>query len=334
MGSTSRTNSAPSSEISLAYVTQPGDPAVTALSELLERTLADPDTLLGSANVREFLTESNPERVFFVLVARRGDTVVGGSVFSYVIASNCGFSEYIVTGAEERGTGLGRRLFDARKAVLDARARMYGHDACSGLFIEVDSPARTPTALLDAERTSALDAWERLRIFDHLGFRRVEVQYVQPPLAPGKHAVEYLDLLFAPWAHPGDRLGGDVSEARSSFASVNQTAPGVGTQADGRPDRTPNQSPPGPSLEAIAARSETQDRTRNQSPPGPSLEAIAARSETRSRSAGDETIPARWVLETVAPIWRAWGPLAVAAGLARVRAEIGEGDVALVRAVE
>ena len=37
------------------------------------------------------------------------------------------------------------------------------------------------------------------RSFDHLGFRRVDVRYVQPPLAPDKHAIDYMDLLFAPW---------------------------------------------------------------------------------------------------------------------------------------
>jgi hypothetical protein len=50
--------------------------------------------------------------------------------------------------------------------------------------------------------------------------------------------------------------------------------------------------------------------------------------------AGNETIPAGWVVETVAPIWRAWAPRAVEAGLAQLRAGIGDGDVALVRAVE
>src|SRR5205823_622751 len=70
---------------------------------------------------------------------------------------------------------------------------------CHGLFIEVDNPDRAPPEFLDAERVTALDAHERLRLFAHLGFKHVELRYVQPPLAPGKAAVDYLDLLFAPW---------------------------------------------------------------------------------------------------------------------------------------
>ena len=44
-----------------------------------------------------------------------------------------------------------------------------------------------------------MEARERLRLFDHLGFRRVDVPYVQPALAADKQAIDYLDLLFAPW---------------------------------------------------------------------------------------------------------------------------------------
>ncbi len=236
----------------LERVTHPADPALGALSALLERALADPDTLLGADRLRELVAETAHDREFVVLVARLGDAVVGGTVFSYVPATNCGFSEYIVASPERRGAGLGRRLFDARKALLDARAKMSGHLACRGLFIEVDSPLRTPSAFLEAEQATALDARERLRIFDHLGFRRVDIRYVQPPLGRHKPAVTYLDLLFAPWGAQADPLL--VSEG---------------------------------------------------------------------------TVPAAWVLLTVEPIWRAWAPAAVADGLAALRAQIGDGRVAL-----
>jgi hypothetical protein len=49
------------------------------------------------------------------------------------------------------------------------------------------------------EAETALEGWARLRLFDHLGFRRVDVPYVQPPLAPDKQPIDYMDLLFAPW---------------------------------------------------------------------------------------------------------------------------------------
>jgi GNAT superfamily N-acetyltransferase len=184
----------------ITLASDPDDPDLAALVALLERTLADPNTVLGIDRVREFVASPGAGREFRVLVARSGADVVGGAIFSYVPASNCGFSEYIVTAPDIRGAGLGRRIFNARKAILDKCASAHGFThGCNGLFIEVDNPERTPPELLAAERITALDARERLRIFGHLGFLRVDVRYVQPPLAPDKTAVDYLDLLFAPW---------------------------------------------------------------------------------------------------------------------------------------
>src|SRR5207248_10630127 len=130
-----------------------------------------------------------------VLVAEDEGRLIGGSVFSYVPASSCGFSEYLVLEDSRRRQGLGRKLFNARRAILDESANRYREVRCRGIFSEVDSPERTLPELLAAD---IMDPHARLRIFGHLGFRRVDAQYVQPPLGPGKQAVDYLDLLFAP----------------------------------------------------------------------------------------------------------------------------------------
>ena len=97
------------------------------------------------------------------------------------------------------GEGIGRQLVDARRASLDAQAQQLGHATCRGLFIEADNPERTPAAMQARERATAMDSLARLRLFDHLGFLRVDLAYVQPSLGPGKQPVTYLDLLFAPW---------------------------------------------------------------------------------------------------------------------------------------
>jgi hypothetical protein len=171
------------------------------VAALLERTFADPNSVLGLDRIRQFLSEpaDDAPRRFHVLAAESADAsrVLGLSICSYVPRSNCGFSEYLVVDEHTRGRGLGRTLFDRRKAVLDADASRYAHTACNGLFIEVDSPWRAPPEVLAAD---SFDAHERLRIFRHLGFRRVSIAYVQPPLAPDKAPVEHMDLLFAPWA--------------------------------------------------------------------------------------------------------------------------------------
>jgi GNAT superfamily N-acetyltransferase len=171
------------------------------LSALLNRTFPDPNSVLGLDRMQEFLAEHRTHRArrFHVLLAQEQEQVVGGTIFSYVLNSNCGFSEYIVVAGSLRGRGLGRTLFNARRALLNVDAAEQGQPSCSGLFIEADSPRRTPASLATIERETALDTRERLRLFEHLGFKRVEVPYVQPPLAAGKQAVDYMDLLFAPW---------------------------------------------------------------------------------------------------------------------------------------
>jgi GNAT superfamily N-acetyltransferase len=236
----------------LEEITRPEDPRLGDAAALLERTFTDPNSVLGLDRIRQFLSEpaSAPApRHFHVIAAVSADAarVLGLSIFSYVPRANCGFSEYLVVDQQIRGRGLGRALFDRRKATLDADARRGAQAACNGVFIEVDSPWRTPPALLAAD---SFDAHERLRIFAHLGFRRVSMPYVQPPLAPDKAPVEHLDLLFAPWA-------------------------------------------------------------------------------TRPR--GESELSARWIVDTLAPIWSAWAPSVAATYLGQLQQQLtGVRDVALV----
>jgi GNAT superfamily N-acetyltransferase len=186
--------------VEIGSLQSPTDHRLNAVGRLLEQTFPDPNTTLGVDRMREFLGQPAGEagREFFILVAEQHGTIIGTTIFSYVPATNCGFSEYLVVRRDFRAQGIGRRLFDARLDRLQDGARRAGHAHPRGLFIEVDSPTRTPPHLLEAERTTAMDAHERLRIFAHLGFQRVDLAYVQPPLADGKQPVDYLDLLFRP----------------------------------------------------------------------------------------------------------------------------------------
>jgi GNAT superfamily N-acetyltransferase len=195
--------------IAIRRLVDPDDPALGDFSELLHATFADPDTVLELERMQAFLARAQPpqqpphsdgERVFSIIVAEHDGAVLGGALFSYVPATNCGFSEYLVARKAQHGHGLGRRLFDARRAILDAQARQAGQTACRGVFIEADNPGRTPPGVLAQERQTAMDAVMRLRMFAHFGFWRVDMAYVQPPLGQGKEPVTYLDLLFAPWS--------------------------------------------------------------------------------------------------------------------------------------
>jgi GNAT superfamily N-acetyltransferase len=187
--------------VTLRGIADPQDAALRELSRLLYAVFADPDVVLDLERMRDFLShnDASADRHFCVLVAEEDAALLGGTVFSYVPASNCGFSEYLVVRKDRHGQGLGRQLVDARRAELDDLARQAGQAACRGVFIEADNPQRTPAALQLQERETAMDTVARLRVFAHLGFRRVDMAYIQPSLGSGKQPVPYLDLLFAPW---------------------------------------------------------------------------------------------------------------------------------------
>lgn len=185
--------------IEIRELTDPADPDVSRLAQLMLATFADPNIVLSEDRLKEFTGLVEPDRSFHVLVAKDGGAVVGGVVFSFVVPSLCGFSEYLVVHRDYRRQGVGRALVEARKELLDRRARERGAPGARGVFIEVENPERTPPEFLERERETALDAWDRWRVFHRLGFLRVDVPYVQPPLGPDKRPVDYMDLLFCPW---------------------------------------------------------------------------------------------------------------------------------------
>ncbi|MGI9146480.1 MAG: GNAT family N-acetyltransferase [Chloroflexota bacterium] len=189
------------SSIVLRRLHDSGDGSLVELSRLLQDTFPDPDTVLDLDRLQAFLAErqGSRDRQFCIVVAEQDGVFLGGTVFSYVPATNCGFSEYLVVRKERHGQRIGRLLFDARRTLLDDLARTCGHPSCTGLFIEADNPQRIPPDLRARERETAMDVTARLLVFAHFGFAHVEMAYVQPPLGPGKQSVRYLDLLFCAW---------------------------------------------------------------------------------------------------------------------------------------
>ena len=87
-------------------VTDPTDAASGALSRLLYASFADPDVVLDVERMQTFLREDPRQsgRQFSILVAEEEGALLGGTVFSYVPASNCGFSRI-----SDRAQGSPRR---------------------------------------------------------------------------------------------------------------------------------------------------------------------------------------------------------------------------------
>lgn len=180
--------------IRIRPVRDPADPAIRQFGHLQERTYGDPEMLIPPEVLPQILATQTPERQNLMLVAEEDGAVVGGALFHYFAGPNTGFSSYMAVAHEVRGRGLARQMHEARFALLDEVAGA----PIAGLFIDVVAPERLTPAELAQERAAGADPVARRRIFQRLGFRRVDVAYEQPAEGSGGEAVTNMDLLYCP----------------------------------------------------------------------------------------------------------------------------------------
>lgn len=156
-----------------------------------------------------------PEPLLRVIAARRPDGgVAGGVVVEYFRASRAALITYIVTAADARRQGLARRLLDA--AIAHASADNGG--GAPYVFGEVERPQAQRT---QEERRAAES---RLAAISGLGGHRLEFDYIQPILGPGKKPAT--DLMLVAFALPDGRLDLPAADLRAFidefFASLGQ----------------------------------------------------------------------------------------------------------------
>lgn len=180
--------------IRIRPVRDPADPAIRQFGDLQERTYGDPEMLIPPEMIPQILATQTPERRNLMLVAEDEGQVVGGDLFHYFAGPNTGFSSYLAVAHEVRGRGLARQMHEARSALLDEAAE---GDA-AGVFIDVMAPERLTPEEMAQEQAVGSDPVVRRRIFQRLGFRRVDVAYEQPAEGAGGVAVTNMDLLYCP----------------------------------------------------------------------------------------------------------------------------------------
>lgn len=180
--------------LEVRQVTSPLDPAIGKFGQLQRRVYFEPDMLIPPGVIRAMVSVPLAARGNFLVVAEEGGEVLGGTLFHYMARPNTGFSSFMGVAPEARGRGLARRLHEARFAVLDAAAK----GRVNGVFIDVVAPERMSAAELEAERRVGSDPVQRRRVFQALGFRKVDLRYEQPVGGPGGGPVTNLDLLYCP----------------------------------------------------------------------------------------------------------------------------------------
>lgn len=186
-----------SSATKFRLVESPSDPAVAAFARLQEQVYYDSDTLIPGAYFPRLLAARSEQRRNLLLVAEREDDVVGGTLFHYLAEAGSGFSSFMGVRPDARGQGLARRLHEARFEALDASRG----SPVPGVFIDVVAPERVDARELEQERQFGFEPLSRRRIFQSLGFCKVNIDYRQPVGGPGGGPLTTLDLLFCPREH-------------------------------------------------------------------------------------------------------------------------------------
>lgn len=125
-----------------------------------------------------------------------GGEVKGAVVIERYREANAGFLTYLLVAPDMRRTGLGRRLAEAAAGLLRAESETGEQPI---MFAEAERPE------LVEDGSEKAVAVERLRILGSLGALAADLDYVQPPLAPGR-ASHRLLLLAAEETLPDDGM--------------------------------------------------------------------------------------------------------------------------------
>jgi len=182
--------------ISLREVVDPDDAAIAEFGAMQRAAYFAPETLIPSEYIGRMLAQPGDgyARHDHLVVAESDGHLVAGTVFHWLASAGVGFSSFMGVKQAFRGHGIARKLHQERFRVLDRDAG----GRAPGVFIDVVNPTRLSAADLEREHQAGSDPWQRRKIFEHLGFRQVDIRYEQPVGGPGGGPVTNLDLLFCP----------------------------------------------------------------------------------------------------------------------------------------
>eukprot|EP00929_Paragymnodinium_shiwhaense_P083034 TRINITY_DN44074_c0_g1_i1.p1 TRINITY_DN44074_c0_g1~~TRINITY_DN44074_c0_g1_i1.p1 ORF type:complete len:269 (+),score=67.37 TRINITY_DN44074_c0_g1_i1:55-861(+) len=155
--------------------------------ELLEVNFPIADELDDLEDIKKNLAAVPNDRLpeLNVLVARRGEDLVGCLYFEYYPEGNLALVSYVCVAPTFRRSGVCRRLFADAEGMLKTRAAAGGREMC---------PIFAETHAADVE-DGVMDAAQRQVALASLGFRCLQFSYTQPPLSRSHEPCGGLRLL-------------------------------------------------------------------------------------------------------------------------------------------
>jgi len=118
--------------------------------------------------------------------------VIGATEYRYFVEQRVAVTDFTIIG--KPGLGIGRFLASGRQADLQRLAEQSGTRSL-GMFAEIYDPYRTDFPF---GGVSPMNPYVRREVLSHMGYKRLDIDYVHPSWDHEGTAVEGLDLCFLP----------------------------------------------------------------------------------------------------------------------------------------
>ncbi|TXK83850.1 GNAT family N-acetyltransferase [Paenibacillus sp. N3.4] len=140
-----------------------------------------------------------------VFVAVYEGKVVGATEYRYYEDFQVAMTDFTIIG--QAGLGIGRFLAKKRWSDLESLALASGKPM-QGMFAEIYDPYRIEGHAFGGVKP--MDPYVRREVLSHMGYKRLDFDYVHPSWENNGEAVEELDLCFLPTTEEQVELNADV----------------------------------------------------------------------------------------------------------------------------
>jgi hypothetical protein len=136
-----------------------------------------------------------------VFVAVDGDQVVGATEYRYYPEWNIAMTDFTII--SKPGLSIGRFLAQNRLNDLQRLASENGKELF-GMFAEIYDPYRVENHIFGGVKV--MDPYVRREVLSHMGYKRIDIDYVHPSWENNGEAVTELDFCFMPMDDEQDTL--------------------------------------------------------------------------------------------------------------------------------
>lgn len=181
-------------------ITSIEDPLFAKMHELMG-TVFPPEEVLEFSLWKEPL-EDEGIRVF---VAVHEGEVVGATEYRFYADDQVAMTDFTIIGRE--GLGVGPFLVQKREEDL-MELVVAGKSNLQGMFAEIYNPYKVENHEFGGLKP--MDPFVRREVLSHLGYKRLNFDYVHPSWQLDGEAVQGLDLCFLPYDWEQDTLPGSL----------------------------------------------------------------------------------------------------------------------------